>query len=155
MFGLTPYNRRDGRLTGRESIWGKSIWDIRNAFENFFNDPFFAGLNAFVNPVKADIRETSKEYIIEAEVPGLKKEDIKLELRDDVLTISVENNVETKEERDNYIRRERRYGSFSRSFHVENVKHEDVTAKYSDGILTITLPKSAETKKRGYNIDIQ
>jgi len=150
MFGLTPYNRRNSVLTGRDSIW-----DIRNFFESFFSDPFFTGLSAFANPVKADIRETDKEYIIEAELPGMKKEDIKLELRDDVLTISVENNVETNEERDNYIRKERIHGSFSRSFHVENVRHEDVTAKYSDGILTIKLPKSAEAKKRGYNIDIQ
>jgi HSP20 family protein len=156
MFGLTPYNRRNRGLTNRDSIWGKDgILNVRGFFEDFFNDPFFTGLSAAVNPVKADIRENEKEYLIEAELPGVKKEDIKLDLRDDVLTISVENNIETNEERDNYIRRERRYGSFSRSFYVENTDHEAITAKYNDGILSIKLPKSEEARKKGYNIDIQ
>jgi HSP20 family protein len=121
-------------------------------FNDFFNDSFFGF--AGVNPIKADIKETEKEFIIEAEIPGAKKEDIKLDLRDDRLTISVETNEETKEERDNYIRKERRFGSCSRSFYVENVKNEDVAAKYENGILSVVLPKS-ETKRTNNRIEIQ
>lgn len=150
MFGLTPYNRRNNGVARRNDTF-----DLRSVFEDFFSDPFFSGFNLASHPIRADIRETDREYIIEAEIPGVKKEDIKLDLRDDTLTISVENRVETNEERENYIRKERRYGSYSRSFYVENVKHEDATAKYNDGILTITLPKMEEGKIRKRNIDIQ
>lgn len=129
-----------------------NLHDIDSIFSDFFNDSFmgFAG----VNSIKADVKENEKEFIIDAEIPGAKKEDIKLDLRDDRLTISVEKTEETKEEKDNFIRRERRYGSSSRSFYVENVKHEDVTAKYENGILSIVLPKS-EAKKINNRIDIQ
>lgn len=149
MFGLVPFNRRGNDIARRNDVW-----DLRNIFEEFFNDPFFSGAASGAHPIKADIRETEKEFVIDAEIPGAKKEDIKLDLRDDTLTISVENNVETKEERENFIRRERRYGSFSRSFYVENVNRDAVTAKYNDGILTVVLPKSEEAKKKSHRIDI-
>ncbi|HHW49358.1 MAG TPA: Hsp20/alpha crystallin family protein [Clostridiaceae bacterium] len=152
MFGLTPYNRNRRR---RELPVFNDFMDIRSFFDNFFDDAFFPGFFSVGNPIRADIRETDKEYIIDAELPGVRKEDIKLELRDDVLTIAVEHNEEINEERENYIRRERRRGSFSRSFYVENVKHENVTAKFNNGILTVILPKSDEGKRRGWNIEIQ
>ncbi|WP_024832321.1 Hsp20/alpha crystallin family protein [Ruminiclostridium josui] len=145
MFGIVPF--RNNRMQERGSIF-----DIENMFNSFFNDSFFGFTG--VNPIRADIKENEKEFIVEAEIPGVAKEDIKLDLRDDTLTIAVEQNQETKEERDNYIRKERRYGSFSRSFYVENVKNEDVSAKYENGILTIVLPKS-ETKKVNNRIEIQ
>lgn len=148
MFGLTPYNKRG--LTNRNDFF-----DMRSIFDSFFEDSFRSGFFGVSNPIKADIRENEKEYIIDAEIPGAKKEDIKLDLRDDTLTISVEHNEESKEERENYIRRERRYGSFSRSFYVENVKHEDVTAKYDNGILTVNIPKAEAGKERKRKIDIQ
>lgn len=150
MFGLTPYNKRGNALTGRNNFW-----DMRSIFDSFFDDSFPAAFFGPGNSMKADIRETEKEYIIDAELPGVKKEDIKLDLRDDTLTISVERNEEINEERDNYIRKERRYGSFGRSFYVENVRHEDVTAKYNDGILTVNIPKAEAGKERKRKIDIQ
>jgi len=150
MFGLTPFNnRRENNLMRRDP------WGIRSVFEDFFDDAFFPGFFAAGNPIRADIRETDKEYVIEAEIPGARKEDIKLDLRDDVLTISVQRNEVINEERENYIRKERRYGSFSRSFYVDNIRHEDVKAKYNDGILTITLPKDENRKSNGHRIDIQ
>lgn len=145
MFGIVPF--RNNKIQERGSLF-----DMGSIFNDFFDDSIvgFTGLNS----IKADVKETEKEFIIDAEIPGAKKEDIKLDLRDDRLTISVEKTEETKEEKDNYIRRERRYGSSSRSFSVENVKHEDVTAKYENGILSIVLPKS-EGKKISNRIDIQ
>jgi len=105
MFGLTPYNNKGNGLQK-----GNSIWDSRNVFDDFFSDAFSPIFNGSVHSIKADIRETEKEYIIDAEIPGVNKEDIKLDLRDDVLTISVEQKQEVNEEKDNYIRKERRYG---------------------------------------------
>jgi HSP20 family protein len=145
MFGIVPF--RNNKIQERGSTF-----DMDSIFSDFFNDSFLGFAN--VNTIKADIKETDKEFIIDAEIPGANKEDIKLELKDDRLTIAVEKSVEKKEERDNYIRRERRCGSYSRSFYVENVKNEDVTAKYENGILSIVLPKS-ETKKIDNRIDIQ
>lgn len=150
MFGLVPYNRRNNELAGRNGIF-----DFRNIFDDFFSDSFMPTFFTSANPMKADIRETEKDYVIDAEIPGAKKEDIRLELRDDTLTIAVEHNEEVNEEKDSYIRKERRYGSYSRSFYVENVRNEDVSAKYNDGILTVTLPKSKETRENKHKIDIQ
>ncbi len=144
MFGIVPFRNH--------KIQERGLLDIENMFNSFFNDSFL-GLSGG-NPIRADIKENEKEFIVEAEIPGVAKEDIKLDLRDDRLTIAVEQNQESKEEKDNYIRKERRYGSFSRSFYVENVKNEDVSAKYENGILTIVLPKS-ETKKVNNRIEIQ
>lgn len=144
MFGIVPFKNN--------KIQRGNLLDIDSLFSNFFNE----GALGFsdIGAIKADIRETEKEFIIEAEIPGVNKEAIKLDLRDDRLTISVEKLDETKEERENYIRRERRFGSTSRSFYVENVRNEDVTAKYENGILSIVLPKS-ETKKVNNRIEIQ
>lgn len=152
MFGLTPYNRRNSDLTKRNDIW-----DIRSVFDSFFNDTFsaFPSFLSSAHPMRADIRETEKEYVVDAEIPGANKEDIKLELRDDVLTISVEHNEEVNEERDSYIRKERRYGSYCRSFYVDGVKNDAVTAKYNNGVLTITLPKEEGAKEHRHRIDIQ
>lgn len=149
MFGLTPYNRRGNEVSRRNDPF-----DIRNIFEDFFGDSLMPAFYTAANPIKTDIRETEKEYVVEAEIPGAKKEDIKLELKDEILTIAVEHNEQTNEEHDNYIRKERRYGSFSRSFQVQNVKNEEVTAKYENGILTVTLPKAGEEKEKKHNIEI-
>jgi len=151
MFELAPFGRRNSHLTKRDEVW-----DLRNFLDSFFNDSFFpVFFQSGQNFMRADVRENDKEYIVDVDLPGVKKEDIKLDLKDDVLTISVEHKEETKEERERYLRRERRYGSYSRSFYVEGVKHEDVKAKYSDGILTITLPKVETQKDNRRNIKIE
>jgi len=148
MFALTPFNRRGSSIARRNDFF-----DLDNMFEDFFSDAFIPTFFR-ENPIKADIKETDKEYIVEAEIPGVKKEDIKLELRDDVLTIGVERNEQLKEERENYIRKERRYGSYCRSFRLDNIKNEGVTAKYNDGILTVNIPKAEDGKSKHTRIDI-
>jgi len=149
MFGLVPFNRRASNSIARD------IFDFGGFLEDFFNDSFIPSFFNASNAIRADIRETDKEYVIEADMPGVRKEDIKLELRDGVLTIGVEHNEQIDEKRENYIRKERRYGSFSRSFRVDGIKQEDVTAKYDNGVLTVKLPKSEEAKSRTHRIDIQ
>jgi len=149
MFGLVPFGRRANQLAARNSLF-----DVESFIDDFFNEPFAPGFFTSFQPIRADIRETDKEYIIEADLPGVRKEDIKLELRDGILTIGVEKNEQIDEKRDNYIRKERRYGSFCRSFSVDGVRQEDVTASYKDGVLTVNLPKSEEVKKKTHRIDI-
>jgi len=150
MFGLTPFRRRQNWLEGRD---GWNPWEEMNrAFEEFFDEawpaPFFRQ-----DGMRVDIRETDKEYIVEAEIPGANKNDIQLDIHDGVLTIAVKRDEQVNVERDNYIRRERRYTGMKRSFRLDNVREEDVKASYRDGILTITLPKRSPGK-RGRSITI-
>ena len=150
MFGLIPFNRRTGDFATRTNPF-----DLANIFDDFFSDSFMPGFFTAAHPVKADVRETDKEYVIEADLPGVKKEDIRLELRDGVLTIGVEHNEQVEDKRENYIRKERKYGSYSRSFRIDGVKQENVTATYNDGVLTVNLPKTEEAKPKSHRIDIQ
>ncbi len=150
MFGMIPFNRRNNEITTRNDMF-----DLNNFFDDFFSDSFMPAVFTPTHAIKADVRETDKEYIVEADMPGVKKEDIKLDLRDGVLTIGVEHNEQKDEKRDNYIRKERRYGSYCRSFRVDGIDQEKVSAKYSDGVLTVNLPKQEEAKPESHRIDIQ
>ncbi|MCX7842419.1 MAG: Hsp20 family protein, partial [Clostridia bacterium] len=94
------------------------------------------------------------EYILEAELPGVKKDEINLEVHDDRLTISVKKDEKAEEKKDNYLRRERRTSSMVRSFSIENIISDKITAKHENGILTLILPKKEETKPKGRKIDI-
>jgi HSP20 family protein len=150
MFGLIPF-----RTNGLDKKGGSRFDDF---FNGFFNDDFFSPMNfVFENNQKfnADIRETEKEYLVSAELPGVKKEDINLEYRDNTLMISAKRDEEINEEKDNYIRRERTYGQISRAFHVENVDKSQISAKFENGELQIILPKLNETIRESSRILIQ
>ncbi|MBR1660467.1 MAG: Hsp20/alpha crystallin family protein [Oscillospiraceae bacterium] len=103
-----------------------------------------------------DIRETENEYVLEADLPGFKKEDINIDIQDNSLCISAERHAqqEEKDEAGNYIRRERSYGSFSRSFSLEGVNTDAIKAAFTDGVLTLTLPKQTEPMVTGRRLQI-
>ncbi len=149
MFGLVPYIRRNGNDLARRN----DILSIDRVFDDFFNDSFFRGFTS--TPIRADIRETEKEWLIDAELPGVDKKDIHIDLDDGILTIFVEQKDEVNEEKENYVRRERTYGSYKRSFYVEDVKEDQIKAVYKDGILSVTLPKIEPEEKQKVKIDIQ
>lgn len=126
-----------------------SLFD--NAFDDLFNDSFFR-TNSGV--MKTDIKEKDGSYLLDVELPGFKKEDIHLNLENGYLTIEANHNIENseKDQEGNVIRRERSYGSCSRSFYVgDAITEEEIKAKYENGELKIFLPKKdmtkAETKK--------
>jgi len=141
MFNIIPY-RANNHMARREN---------RGYFEDFANDffrPFFAdgfGLMAAQRPMKVDVRDEGDKLVLEADMPGMHKDDLKVEVHDGVLTISAEYNEEKNEgdEADNYICRERRFGSMSRAFNVEGIQEEAITASFRDGVLKLELPKSA------------
>jgi len=96
-----------------------------------------------------DIFEDREEIVVKAELPGLKQQDIDIELTGDTLTLKGERKFEDTQRKDNYVRVERAYGSFHRSFTIGvPVKHDSVRASYRDGLLEIHLPKSEETKPK-------
>ena len=110
---------------------------------------FFDGLAAhkspsikWANTPRVNVKETEEAFEIELAAPGLNKEDFKIEINEDVLTISSEQKQSSEESNGEYHRREFSYSSFSRSFTLpENVDQEQVSAVYNDGILRVGLPK--------------
>ncbi len=116
------------------SIFGERL------FDNFMEDFDFSPAHS----MRTDVKDVENGYELSIDLPGFKKEDINAELKDGYLTIkaTTENNNDEKDNKGKYIRRERFYGSMSRSFYVgENVTEEDIKAKFSDGILKLEIPK--------------
>jgi HSP20 family protein len=126
------------------SVFGENLLD------DFFNDDWFDYQPAYryrqnaAGLMKTDIKENDKDYEMNVELPGYKKEDLKLELKDGYLTIQAAHN-ENKDEKDKngkMVRQERYSGSMQRSFYVgDDLKEEDIHARFVDGVLTIAIPK--------------
>ena len=102
-----------------------------------------------------DITEDEKEYIVKAEIPEMKKEDIKINVHDDVLAITGERQYEKEEKGKKYHKVERAYGSFMRRFTLpEDADGSKVSAEYKDGILNVHLPKSEKAKPKAIEIKV-
>lgn len=128
MFELMPFGYR------RVSAYNP-FRDFEEMSRSFWDD---TNVSAF----RTDITEKDGTYVLEADLPGFKKEDISVDIDKDCLTITAEHKSEEKEENaDSYIRRERYYGSYTRSFNVKGIDTEAITAAYNDGVLTLTMPK--------------
>ncbi|NMP30104.1 Hsp20/alpha crystallin family protein [Thalassotalea sp. M1531] len=139
------------------SLLPREQWfDMDHFFDHFFPDKRKdeAG-QAFFSP-KVDITDKGDNYEIIAELPGVNKEDVSVQLHDGILTIEAKTCEESKSEKDKVIRRERRTGYFSRSFTLgTNVSANDIHAKFEKGLLTLTAPKlvEQETEKRKISIN--
>jgi HSP20 family protein len=117
---------------------------------NIFDDDFFPVLSTRPNSTPAvNIKENEKNFTLELAVPGIDKKDLKIDISEDVLTISSETKNETEENNDGYKRKEFSYSSFCRSFYIpENVNRDKIGASYKDGILSVELPKQEEEKNK-------
>lgn len=117
---------------------------------NLFDDDFFPVFQNRSSSLPAvNIREDEKRYSLELAVPGMERKDLKIDINEDVLTISSESKNEKEEEKNGYKRREFSYSSFCRSFYIpENVNRDKIEASYKDGILTVGLPKQEEEKSK-------
>lgn len=101
-----------------------------------------------------DITETDDEYIIESDLPGMSKNDIEINVQGNILLIEGEREKETKEEFNRYLRRERSFGTFKRSFTLpQNVVEDKVKASFKDGVLTVHVPKAEKSKRKTVKID--
>ncbi|MEP0765400.1 MAG: Hsp20/alpha crystallin family protein [Fimbriimonadia bacterium] len=139
---MTPFGRFD-RIVRR-------LFDEINA--PAWNE-ISAGVSAWAPPV--DIKETESELILTAELPGVKMEDIDIEMAGEHLTIKGKREFEQTTEKDNYIRVERAYGSFSRSFMLGvPIEADKVEASYKDGVLTVTLPKSPSVRPKKVQVNV-
>ena len=129
------------------SIFGENLFDDWMDFSFPDIDKTLYGKHA-KNMMKTDVKETDQGYEVAIDLPGFKKDEIKLELNDGYLTISAEKGLDKdeKDKENRYMRRERYAGSMSRSFYVgESLTEQDIHAKYENGILTLDVPK--EDKK--------
>ena len=137
------------KLVPRNNNLGFSLFD--NMFDDMFRDPFFTSSNT-TKLMKTDIQEKDDKYILDMDLPGYDKEDIKAQLKDGYLTISAQKNTsnDEKDEEGNYIRRERYCGKCSRSFYVgDSIKEEDIKANFNNGILQLSFPKEVARKDEG------
>lgn len=143
MFGLTPFNRNVIRRTDDQN-------SLSNWIDDFFSDDFFPMRSLRHDTFKVDVKEEKDHYLIEADMPGVKKEEVALDYHDGYLTISINKNEEKEEDNKNYIHRERRTCSMHRTFNMGDLESDQIDASLKDGILTIKAPKAkvTETKTR-------
>ena len=133
------------------------IQDDLNRFVNDFfeSEPSRGAQNGVWNPA-VDISETDNAIQVTAEIPGMKKEDIKISIHNNVLVLKGEKKKEKEEKEENYHRIERAYGSFMRSFSLPtSVNASKVKAAYKDGILTVELSKKEEAKPNEISINVE
>lgn len=140
MYGLTPFEKR-----------AYDLFDAFHDFEDNFMNP------SVVSGRKTDIKDEGDKYVLEAEMPGFEKEDIKLDLDGDRLVISAEHSdsSESKDDEGKYIRRERTFGSYSRSFDVSTVDTDKIAAEYKNGVLILDLPKKQATVQTARRLEIK
>lgn len=148
MFEMVPFRRNHNNLSSRGDYFD-------DFFNNFFSEDTFTPMILKNTNFKVDVKETENEYLVEADLPGINKDNISLEYENNYLTVTAkrENTVEDKSN-SNYVRRERSYGEFKRSFYIDNVDENSVNASFADGVLRITLPKKQKGKASKRRIDI-
>ena len=134
MFELRPYRRNS------INVWNP-FSEMEEMEKRLFNNNFFS--NADLAEFKTDITDEGNHYLLKADLPGFKKEDIQLQLDGDTLTIQAQRHSEHEEQekKGKYVCCERSYGAYSRSFDVSGIRAEGITASYDSGVLTLKLPK--------------
>lgn len=140
MFDLMPFGRND-----------RNLFNYLDSFEkNFFNS-----MASDFTQFRTDIVDKGDKYVLEAELPGFSKEDISIDVQDNRLIVKAEHNEAEEEKKENYVRKERRYGSFTRSFDISEIKANEISAEYKNGILELSLPKQTTSSSMSRRIDIQ
>lgn len=141
MFGLTPFR----------SNFYVSTYDPFKEMEEFERRFFMQRTPS----LKTDIREADGAYILECDLPGFSREDIHAEIKNGYLTIRAERKSENESNNENYLRRERTYGSFSRTFDLEGIDAEAITASFKNGVLTLELPKLQPKVEEARTLEIK
>ncbi len=141
MTGLVPFNRKNTGLlsTGFE--------DFHNMLDDFFSDNWSPRRNLERDTFKINVQQNEADYLIEAELPGVSQEEVSLDLNEVRLNISVKREENINEEKKNYIHRESRSCSMSRSVYLADADSKGITAKLDNGMLRITVPRQAKEVK--------
>ena len=138
----------------RGSLTGPTMDDFLGRF--LYGLPTFVRESEFSWTPRVDVHETDKEILIDAELPGIDKKDIQVELKENLLTIIGERKQERTSKNEECSRVERHYGKFERSFGLPDTVHsEKVNAEYKNGVLTLTLPKTEKAMPKEIKIDVK
>ncbi len=132
--------------------------DMNRIFDEFFHGDLLTNDSSFTNSWNpaVDIIENNDTYILKAEIPGMNKDDVKITLENNLLTIRGEKKNEVEKKDGNYHRVERSCGSFERSFTIPGtIKANDIDAQYKDGVLTLTLPKAEDAKPKRIEVNVK
>ncbi len=140
MFHITPFDRRP-----------KDLFHYLDDMEK----SFFGELDTAFSQFRTDILDKGDHFVLQAELPGFSKEDIHIDIDGDYLTIQAEHKSENEEKKENYIRQERHYGSYARSFNVAQINTDKIDASYKDGVLELKLPKRDKTVPPSRQIEIK
>ncbi len=155
MFELRPFEHRGNRSMRTYDPF-RELEDMERAF--FGGRPFAPAAREFgLTEFKTDIQDKGDSYLLEADLPGFKKEDIHIDLDGETMTISAERHSEheEKDKEGNYLRCERSYGSYQRTFDISGIEESGLKAEYTDGVLKLTMPKKQQTVSSARRIEIQ
>ena len=129
--------------------------EIDSFFRDFFNHPAFESNSDTDFAPRVDIKEDQDKVALMFELPGMEKDDIKVAIKDNILSVSGERRIECKDENEKYIRSEIRCGSFSRAFTLPKTVHSNtISADYRHGILTVSLAKREESKPKEIEVKV-
>lgn len=143
MFGMIPFTREN-------ALNSQNLFNyLDNIEKSFFSEMEPAA------QFRTDIRDNGGEFLLEAELPGFAKEDIAIHIDGDRLDITAKHQVDKEEKKDNYVCRERKFGSFSRSFDITGIDTAAITAGYQDGILSLHLPKKQPAQPEIKRIELK
>lgn len=144
---LVRWNNARNRMMPTVSEWDRLMSDV---FTDRFED---TSLSEWTPAI--DITEDSDSFVVVADLPGLTKKDISINIKENMLTVSGERKSEIKDDSKNYCRTERRYGAFKRSFQLtDQVIAEKISANFKNGVLTVSVPKAEEVKPKEIEIKV-
>jgi HSP20 family protein len=139
----------------------RDLVSLRDAMDRVFEQSFVQPWGRWPTAggegaLAVDVYETDDSVVVEAAVPGLKPEDVDINITGETLTIKGETTFEEKVERENYIRQERRYGSFCRAVALpDGLDKDEAEADFENGVLTVTFPKSEEAKPKSIKVNVK
>ncbi len=146
----------------RELSWPSDLTTMQREINRLFDNLFRGDMQddgsygASVWAPAVDIAEQDNQYVMKAEMPGISKDDVKITIESNILTIRGEKKQEKDVKQEHYQRIERSYGSFQRSFTLPGmVKNDNIEAVYNDGVLTITLPKAEEARSKHIEVKVK
>jgi HSP20 family protein len=149
MAGLVPFNKKN-----KEISTNTGFEDFYNVLDDFFSNDWPFRRTLTHDTFKVDVEDNGNEYLIEAEVPGVDKKDINVELNDGKLMISITRDESNESKKKNFIHRERRFSSMSRSIYLEDSKPDGIKAKLENGLLKVVVPKE-DKPNNSITIDVE
>ena len=149
MAGLVPFNKKN-----KEISTNTGFEDFYNVLDDYFSNDWPFKRTLTHDTFKVDVEDNGNEYLIEAEVPGIDKKDINVELNDGKLMITITRDENSESKKKNFIHRERRYSSMNRSIYLEDAKPDGIKAKLENGLLKVVVPKE-EKPNNSITIDVE